>query len=123
MSESRRPRSSIGGSYAATHHGHGHSASVSRLSTYGPQTFDDGGEEESSKVLTPTPARRGTICRGDQGSGIPGFSAGSAKRRISGLGPGKRASSGPGMKGREGGDMGPPERKPIRKLSGVGETF
>lgn len=121
MSESRRPRSSIGGSYAATHYGHGHSASVSRLSNYGSQTHDDGYEEENSEVLTPTPATRGTFGKGDQGSAIPAFSASSAKRRISGLGPGRRTSSGAGPK--EEGNMGPPERRSVRKLSGVGETF
>jgi len=125
MSESRRPRSSIGGSYAATHYGHGHSASVSRLSTYGPLAFDDDrtNEEEVSEALTPTPARRGTSSKGDQNPGIPAISAGIAKRRISGLGPGRRISSGAGAKGREEGGMGPPERRPVRKLSGVGETF
>jgi len=127
MSESRRPRSSIGGSYAATHygHGHGHSASVSRLSTYGSLAFDDDrtNEEETSEVLTPTPARRGTLGRVDQNKGTPAFSAGIAKRRISGLGPGRRISSGAGAKGREEGGMGPPERRAVRKLSGVGETF
>lgn len=129
MSESRRPRSSIGGSYAATHygqsHGHGHSASVSRISTYGALAFDDNGtnEEEASEALTPTPARRGTLSKGDQYKGIPPFSTGVAKRRISGLGPGRRVSSAAGAKGREDGGMGPPERRPVRKLSGVGETF
>lgn len=124
MSESRRPRSSIGGSYAATHYGrgHGHSASVSRISTL---ALDDDGtnEEEASEALTPTPARRGTLGKGDQNKGIPPFSTGIAKRRISGLGPGRRISSGAGPKGREEGGMGPPERRPVRKLSGVGETF
>lgn len=123
MSESRRPHSSIGGFYAATHFSHGQSASVSRLSNHGSQTFDDGGDDESNEALTPTPARRGTLGKSDHASGIPAFSAGSAKRRISGQGPGRRISSGAGNKGREEGDMGPPERKPVRKLSGVGETF
>ena len=123
MSESRRPRSSIGGSYGATHYGHGQSASVSRLSNYSAHNIEDGGEDESSEVLTPTPARRGTLGKTDQTSGIPAFSAGTAKRRISGLGPSRRISSSAANKGREEGDMGPPERKLVRKLSGVGETF
>ena len=93
------------------------------MSNYGPQTFDNSGEDESSEALTPTPARRGTFGKSDQGSGIPAYSTATAKRRISGLGPGRRISSGAGAKGREEGDMGPPERKPVRKLSGVGETF
>lgn len=122
MSESRRPHSSVGGSYAATHYGHGHSASVSRLGNHGARSFDDDdNEEETSEALTPTPGRRGTFGKGDQGSAIPAFSAaGNAKRRVSGLGPGRRISSGAGTKE---GNMGPPERRPVRKLSGVGETF
>ena len=117
MSESRRPSSSIGGSYAAMHGGHGHSASVSRLSNHGSYHFDNG-DETSGEATTPTPASR----KGDQNS-IPAFSVGGAQRRISGLGPDRRISLGTGIKGREDRDMGPPERKPVRKLSGVGETF
>lgn len=117
-SESRRPRSSIGGSYAATHQGgHGHSASVSRLSNYHPQMFDDA-EEESGDILTPTPARRIMLGKGDFGSAIPAPTT-SVKKMASGIGVGRRISSGAGIR-REDGDMGPPERK---RLSGVGETF
>ena len=122
MSETRRPRSSIGGSYAATHNGgHGYSASVSRLSNYGSHSYNDEGEDD--EVSTPTPARRGTFGKSDQGSAIPTFSSNTTHRRVSGLGQGKRLSAGPGSKPREDGDMGPPERRTIRKLSGVGETF
>ena len=120
MSETRRPRSSIGGSYASMHHGHSHSASVSRLSNYGSQANDDDGED--GEVLTPTPARRGTFGKPEQGSSIPAIPSTTARRRISGLGSSRRISSGIGSKVQEG-DMGPPERKAVRKLSGVGETF
>ncbi|KAL8784276.1 MAG: hypothetical protein Q9195_009112 [Heterodermia aff. obscurata] len=121
MSESRRPRSSIGGSYATTHHSHSHSASVSRLSNYGSQTYDDEGED--AEVVTPTPARRGTFGKPDQNSAIPSLPASTARRRTSGLGHGRRISSGTGNQPREESDMGPPGRKMVRKLSGVGETF
>ena len=121
MSETRRPRSSIGGSYASTHHSHSHSASVSRLSNYGTQSHDDEGED--AEVLTPTPARRGTFGKPDQNSAIPSLSSSTARRRTSGLGHGRRISSGTGNQPREEGDMGPPGRKMVRKLSGVGETF
>lgn len=121
MSETRRPRSSIGGSYATTHHSHSHSASVSRLSNYGTQSYDEEGED--AEVLTPTPARRGTFGKPDQNSAIPGLSSSTARRRASGLGHGRRTSSGTGNQLREEGDMGPPGRKMARKLSGVGETF
>ena len=113
-SETRtRPRSSIGGSYASMH-GHGHSASVSRLSNYNIEEGPDGGD-----VLTPTPSRRTTLSK--EGSNIP--MPGSIKRRQSGTGPGlgRRISSGPGA-----GDMGPPlerTRPGAKKLSGVGETY
>ncbi len=98
---------------------------MSHVSTYGSLAFDDDctNEEEAGEALTPTPARRGALGRGDQNKGTPAFSAGIAKRRISGLGLGRRISSGAGAKGREEGGMGPPERRPVRKLSGVGETF
>ena len=114
QSESRRPPSSVGGSYASTH---GHSASVSRLSNYGSQP-EHQEEDESNEVLTPTPSRRTTLGKADGGSGIPGLA--SAAKRTSGLGAGMRISSGPGAKG---GDMGPPQRVGTRKLSGVGETY
>lgn len=118
LSESRRPRSSIGGSYAATHQGgHGHSASVSQLSNYNPQMFDDA-EEQNGDILTPTPARRTMLGNGDFGSAIPAPTT-SVKKMASGINVGRRISSGAGIR-REEGDMGPPERK---RLSGVGETF
>lgn len=118
LSESRRPRSSIGGSYAATHQGgHGHSASVSRLSNYNPQMLDDA-EEDNDDILTPTPARRTMLAQGDFGSTIPAPTT-SVKKLANGIGVGRRISSGGSIR-REEGDMGPPERK---RLSGVGETF
>lgn len=117
FSESRRPRSSIGGSYAATHQGgHGHSSSVSRLSNFNPHIFDDA--EENGDILTPTPARRTMIVKGEFGSAIPAPTT-SIKKMASGIGVGRRISSGAGIR-KEEGDMGPPERK---RLSGVGETF
>lgn len=119
ISESRRPRSSVGGSYAATHQtgGHGHSASVSRLSNYHAPFRDDG--EESMDVRTPTPSRRTILPRGEVDSGIPGLFRGTTKK-VEGAGLGRRTSSGLGGRAREDGDMGPPDR---RRLSGVGETF
>lgn len=118
VSESRRPRSSIGGSYVATHQGgHGHSASVSRLTNYNPHMFDDA-EEENGDILTPTPARRTMLVKSDFCSAIPAPTT-SAKKMANGVGVGRRISSGAGLR-REEGDMGPPDRK---RLSGVGETF
>ena len=121
ISESRRPRSSIGGSYAtmhAHHLGHGHSASISRshnrMSIQNSNLFDHATDEddETSEVVTPTPARRTTASRDDfaghGGSGIPSLvpnSTGGGKR-VSGIGMGasslaaasssKRMSSGLG---------------------------
>lgn len=119
QSESRRPHSSIGGSYGNAH-GHGHSASVNRISNFGPSFQYHQDEEESSEVLTPTPSRRTTAGKGDVGSAIPGIAPASARKRISGPGSGRRISLGLGSGL---GEMGPPERKGTRKLSGVGETF
>lgn len=120
QSESRRPRSSIGGSYATmhSHHGHGHSASVSvsRLSNYG-QTFLDEEGDSINDALTPTPARHTNAFKDDaSASGIPSIATSASKKRYSGIASGRRISSGPG-------EMGPPERRGTKKLSGVGETF
>ncbi|KAL8654581.1 MAG: hypothetical protein Q9226_003373 [Calogaya cf. arnoldii] len=115
QSESRRPRSSIGGSYASMHSnpGHGHSASVSRLSNYNQYYLDEEGDSNND-ALTPTPARRTNTVQNDaSSSGIPSLGS---KKRYSGIGSGRRISSGPG-------EMGPPERRGARKLSGVGEAF
>lgn len=120
QSESRRPRSSIGGSYASTH-GHGNSASVSRLSNYASSLSQYQDEEESSEVLTPTPSRRTTLENTKAGSAIQGIPTSSARTRTTnGLGTGRRISSGPGAGG---GEMGPPAMKGARKLSGVGESY
>ena len=116
QSESRRPRSSVGGSYASMH---GHSASVSRLSNYGSKT-EHPEEDESNDVLTPTPTRRTTFGKSESGSGIPNLGAATATKRTSGFGTARRMSSGQGAGG---GDMGPPQRVGTRKLSGVGETY
>ncbi|KAL8949592.1 MAG: hypothetical protein Q9222_004307 [Ikaeria aurantiellina] len=118
QSESRRPRSSIGGSYASMHSNpsHGHSASVSRLSNYGQNFLDEEGDS-TNDALTPTPARRSNVVKDDASStGIPSLIASPSKKRYSGIGSGRRISSGPG-------EMGPPERRGTRKLSGVGEAF
>ena len=113
-SETRaRPRSTIGGSYASLH-GHGHSASVSRLSNYNIEECPDGGD-----VLTPTPSRRTTLSK--EGSSIPIPESINKRQNGTGSGFGRRISSGPGM-----GDMGPPlerTRPGTKKLSGVGETY
>lgn len=79
--------------------------------------FDDA-EEENGDILTPTPARRIMLGKGDFDSAIPAPTT-SVKKMASGIGVGRRISSGAGIR-REEGDMGPPERK---RLSGVGETF
>ncbi|KAL8677378.1 MAG: hypothetical protein Q9186_006176 [Xanthomendoza sp. 1 TL-2023] len=118
QSESRRPRSSIGGSYANMHSnaGHGHSASVSRVSNYSQYYLDEEGDN-TKDALTPTPARRTNAITDDaSSSGIPSLAVSGSKKRYSGIGSGRRISSGAG-------EMGPPERRGTRKLSGVGEAF
>ena len=119
LSESRRPRSSIGGSYSMTHHGrgHGHSTSVNRLTCFSPRFYEREGEE--SEVQTPTPAKRSSLRAGDMNSGIPSLSM-STKKIPGESSNGRKIGCISGSRGREEGDMGPPER---RRLSGVGETF
>ncbi|KAL8774292.1 MAG: hypothetical protein Q9209_001043 [Squamulea sp. 1 TL-2023] len=119
QTETRRPRSSIGGSYTNMHSnpGHSHSASVSRLSNYSHNYYLDEEGDSTNDALTPTPARKMYSLHGDaSSSGIPSLAASGSQKRYSGIGSGRRISSGPG-------EMGPPERKGARKLSGVGEAF
>ncbi|KAI9822999.1 MAG: NADH:ubiquinone oxidoreductase [Thelocarpon impressellum] len=116
--DARRPRSSVGGSYASVHghgHGHGHSASVG------------GFEDQDDHYSTPTP-RRSLLSKSDlEGSGIP-TPSGLPRRQSGGailkgfgqpMASSRRTSSGMTHRDTEG-EMGPPERR--RKLSGVGET-
>ncbi|KAG9242523.1 nuclear distribution protein nude [Calycina marina] len=100
--ESRRPRSSVGGSYAAAHGGHGHSQSVS-------------GIPDLERDIDGTPSRRGALPPAET-------SAKPLSRRKSGglvMTPiARRTSSSAIIRGEE--RMKPPGRP--RKLSGVGET-
>ncbi|KAF4635319.1 hypothetical protein G7Y89_g2786 [Cudoniella acicularis] len=110
ISEQRRPRSSIGGSY-----GHGHSQSVSHIDL-----------DESRELDFSTPSRRNTYGKGDlDGSAIPAPSSALPRRKSGGIAIGRRTSSGAGLRD---GDaktsenaMKPPGRP--RKLSEVGETY
>ncbi|RFU35555.1 hypothetical protein B7463_g756, partial [Scytalidium lignicola] len=107
-SESRRPRSSIGGSYTSSH---SHSQSVSQIE------FDESHEFDASA----TPSRRSTLGKSEDGiSAIPVPS--SLPRRRSGTVAmsGVRRTSADAFTG-EKGDMKPPVRP--RKLSGFGETY
>lgn len=112
--ESRRPRSSIGGSYAASH-GHGHSQSVSNIPL------------EEGDLEPPTPSRRNTLSKQDaEGSAIPAPTG--LPRRKSGsvsmtTNLPRRAASGMALReaDRRAEAMHPPGRP--RKLSGVGETY
>ena len=70
-------------------------------------------EEEAEDVTTPTPSRRSTYLK-DSSSGIPSLPSHKPRSSTSGLG--RRTSSGTG-------EMGPPDRRPCRKLSEVGESY
>ena len=136
--ESRRPRSSFGGSHAMMHihhgGGHGHSHSVNRLSIQNSNLFNHGDpneeDDETGEVVTPTPARRTTASKDElQNSAIPGLVPGSAHKRASGIGVSRRMSSGLGMRQKENSSdlMRPPsstlERRPTSRLSDTEETF
>ncbi|KAI9889082.1 MAG: NADH:ubiquinone oxidoreductase [Vezdaea aestivalis] len=112
----RRPRSSMGGTYGSQN---GHNFSTSRNGGTLPI------EEMDKSCSTPTP-RRSLIGGQDLGSAIPTPSTLSRRQSGSlianvGTTPGRRTSSGYGMREAEEGDMRPPSR--MRKLSGVGETY
>ncbi|KAI9762228.1 MAG: acetyl-coenzyme-A carboxylase [Chaenotheca gracillima] len=121
--DSRRPRSSIGGSYASTHGGGGHAHSSSVSGSSG---------ERDEFATTPTP-RRTTLSKhdfGDRGGSAIPTPAALSRRQSGGLGTSsvRRTSSGTAMREQLGErekererEMGPPERR--RKLSGVGETY
>lgn len=111
QTEPRRPRSSLGG-YAASTISHGYSSSISKNSTYDSHMHGKE-EEENEEVVTPTPSRRSTFNR-ESISNIPAFPGNKSIGK--GVTAGRRTSSGTG-------DMRPPERKPTRKLSEVGESY
>jgi hypothetical protein len=111
--EQRRPRSSIGGNFGASH-GHGHSQSVSNIDV-----------DETRELDFATPSRRNTFSKADDGSAIPAPPSALPRRKSGGLATGgipmpRRTSSGTTLREGEGG-MKPPGRP--RKLSGVGETY
>lgn len=114
IAESRRPRSSIGGNFSASH-GHGHSQSVSHIDL-----------DESRELDFGTPSRRNTLNKPDlEGSAIP-TPKGIPRRKSAGLSMSalpRRSTSGQGPKDVEKGEssMKPPGRP--RKLSEVGETY
>jgi hypothetical protein len=108
IAESRRPRSSIGGSFGASH-GHGHSQSVSGI--------------DEARDIEGTPGRRSIYGREDLESAIPAPMSSIPRRKSGGVGmttSGRRLSSGPALKEADAG-MKPPGRP--RKLSEVGETY
>jgi hypothetical protein len=115
LAESRRPRSSIGGNFGASH-GHGHSQSVSQIDL-----------EEGRELDFATPSRRSTLTKQEfeGGSAIPAPKG--IPRRQSGslaMTPvARRTSSGVLRDADKKVDtnMKPPGRP--RKLSGVGETY
>jgi hypothetical protein len=104
--ESRRPRSSIGGSFAASH-GHGHSQSVSNIE------FDETREPDF-----PTPNRRNTYGKGDLESIIPIPGSTLPRRKSGGIAIARRTSSG-GLPREDDKTMKPPGRP--RKLSELPE--
>lgn len=111
IAESRRPRSSVGGSYTSSH-GHGHSQSVSNIDL-----------DEDRELDFTTPSRRNTYGKGDVDntaiptpSGLPRRKSGALS--MTGLPLPRRTSGGPGDK--VDGSMKPPSRT---RLSGVGETY
>ncbi|CZT06862.1 related to nuclear distribution protein RO11 [Rhynchosporium graminicola] len=118
IAESRRPRSSIGGNFGASH-GHGHSQSVSHIDL-----------DETRELDFATPSRRNTYGKGElersESSAIPG-PPGLARRKSGPLGmtplPRRTTSGGPASRDGEKIEHGmkPPGRP--RKLSGVGETY
>lgn len=112
QTEPRRPRSSLGGSYTPLNNTHGHSSSVSRNSVYSNH-LQHTQEDDTDEVVTPTPSRRTTFDQ-DTVSNIPAFPGN--KPAVKGAMTPRRTSSGTG-------NMRPPERKPARKLSEVGESY
>jgi hypothetical protein len=107
-SESRRPRSSVGGSYSSLH-GHGHSQSVSNIDL-----------DEDKELDFATPSRRNTYSKGELENGVVPGPSGLPRRKSGALsmtGIPRRTSGGPGDK--VDGSMKPPSRT---RLSGVGET-
>lgn len=115
IAESRRPRSSIGGNFSASH-GHGHSQSVSQIDLEHADLQVDFGTSSN---------RRNTLGRHDaEASGIPAPS-GLPRRKSGGLAitplPRRTSSAAALREDSAAGAMKPPGRP--RKLSGVGESY
>lgn len=107
IAESRRPRSSIGGSYTSSH-GHGHSQSVSQIDL-----------DEDRELDFATPSRRNTYGKGEaEAVAVPSSLPRRKSGALTGLPLPRRTSGGPGDK--VDGAMRPPSRT---RLSGVGETY
>jgi hypothetical protein len=115
LAESRRPRSSIGGNFGASH-GHGHSQSVSQIDL-----------DESRELDFATPSRRTTLTKEEMaaGSAIPAPPS-IIRRQSSGLSltPSVRRTSGgiPVAVDKKAETVMAPPGRP-RKLGGVGETY
>ncbi|RDL30119.1 Uncharacterized protein BP5553_10397 [Venustampulla echinocandica] len=114
IAESRRPRSSIGGSYQASH-GHGHSQSVSNIDL-----------DEDRQLDFATPNRRSTYGKVDlENSSLPAPTSSLPRRKSGGIAMGRRTSSSGQLRDGDGnaadGAMKPPGRP--RKISEVGETY
>jgi hypothetical protein len=108
IAESRRPRSSVGGSYGSLH-GHGHSQSVSNIDL-----------DEAKELDFATPSRRNTYGKGE----LEGAVSNLPRRKSGGVmttGIPRRSTSGQAMREGDEGGMKPPGRP--RKLSEVGETY
>ena len=112
QTEPRRPRSSLGGSTTNNDGPQNHFSNTSRMSNFGSH-LQQTDEEDMEDVTTPTPSRRTTFNK-DTGPAVSSFSSKQQRTSTSGLG--RRTSSGTG-------EMGPPGRKPARKLSEVGESY
>ncbi|RDW65596.1 hypothetical protein BP5796_10288 [Coleophoma crateriformis] len=117
IAESRRPRSSIGGNFAASHgHGHSYSQSISNLDL----------DELRDDAEAPTPSRRSTFSKSDfegANSAIPL----PASRRRSGpltMTPtARRASSAAALRDVQENEVAMKQPVRTRKLTDVGETY
>jgi hypothetical protein len=114
IAEQRRPRSSIGGNYGASH-GHGHSQSVSNI-----------GLDEDRELDFGTPSRRNTYGKGElDGSAIPAPS-GLPRRQSGGIVKTplpRRTTSAAALRDGERRVAEGGMRPPPKKLSEVGETY
>lgn len=117
IAESRRPRSSIGGNFGASHgHGHAHSQSISNFDL----------DELRDATEAPTPSRRSTFSKGELEGVISAIPLPASRRRsgpVATTPNPRRTSSAAALRDVQENEVAMKAPVRMRKLTDVGETY